>query len=202
MGLFGRKKDAFDPNGPLRLWMSDGEYGQIRAILESVRPKAVVEWGSGGSTKFFLADHPFIERYVSVEHDGAWVDKVRGEVEDPRLEYHLVEPDVPCPAFDWHKPKERAWFKAWKARAETDPSVMASYIAKPSTLLESCDLAFVDGRARSFCIREGFRLLRPGGVVVLHDAEREEYHAAMNGCGRAVFLPGWELGQVAMVRKG
>lgn len=199
MGLFSKKKNQDDQG--LRLWMSDAEYGQIRAVVETLKPRVVVEWGSGGSTKHVLADHPFIERYISIEHDAAWVDKVRGEVTDPRLEYHLVEPDIACPEFDWHKPKERAWFKAWKARAENDAEVMASYVAKPATLTDSCDLVFVDGRARTFCIREGYRMLRPGGMVVLHDAERVEYHGALHECGKPVFLGGWDMGQVAILRK-
>lgn len=42
----------------------------------------------------------------------------------------------------------------------------------PATLGTSFDFVRVDGRARSLCVREGFELLRPGGVLVMQDAQR------------------------------
>ena len=181
--------------------MTEAEFGQIRAVLETLRPTRCIEWGSGGSTRFFLEDHPFIERYVSVEHSPEWGAKVRKEVTDPRLEYFVVPPDIACPEHDWHKPAERQWLKDWRLRAERDPEVFAAYVAKPATVIDEADFVFVDGRARAFCIREGFRLLRPGGVLILHDAEREYYHQALRDCATPVFLGGWEDGQVAILRK-
>ena len=41
-----------------------------------------------------------------------------------------------------------------------------------ATLGTSFDFVRVDGRARSLCVREGFELLRPGGVLAMHDAHR------------------------------
>jgi hypothetical protein len=192
---------TFDPDAPLALWMSDAEYGQIRAVLATLRPKRCVEWGSGGSTRFFLEHHPFIERYISIEHNPEWGAKVTREVQDPRLEFFVVPPDIPCRPYNWDKPKERQWLKDWRLRAETDPTVMAAYIAKPATVIDTIDFAFIDGRARTFCAAEAFRMLRPGGVLMVHDAEREEYHAMLHSLGDALFLGGWSDGQLAMVRK-
>ena len=41
------------------------------------------------------------------------------------------------------------------------------------------DFVLVDGRARRFCIREGFQLLRDGGLLLLHDSQRTDYHDAL-----------------------
>jgi hypothetical protein len=60
----------------------------------------------------------------------------------------------------------------------------------------------VDGRARCFCLKEGFDLLRPGGVIVLHDAQRADYHDAVKSLGEAIFLEPWKQGQICLVRKG
>ena len=38
-------------------------------------------------------------------------------------------------------------------------------------------------------------------VLVLHDAQREQYHAAMHACGTPHFLIPFTQGQIAMVRK-
>ena len=38
------------------------------------------------------------------------------------------------------------------------------------------DLIFVDGRRRVDCLRTALKLIRDDGVVILHDAERNEYN--------------------------
>jgi hypothetical protein len=200
MGIFSRKH-SWDENAPLTLWMADAEYGQIQAILKTLRPRTCVEWGSGGSTRFFLADHPFIERYISVEHDVTWSHRVRREVQDPRLEYFAIAPDVAAPVYDPNSRSGRKLHSEWRARAEQDSTVLATYVGTPATVTDSCDFAFVDGAARSFCIREGWRMLRSGGVLVLHDAQRPDYTAALHDCGTPTMLPGWSQGQVAMLVK-
>ena len=86
--------------------------------------------------------------------------------------------------------------------AETDASLLRSYVEFPASLGQSFDFVLVDGRARCFCMKAGFSLLRPGGVMVLHDAQRVEYHATAKSLGRAVFLEPWKQGQICLVRKG
>jgi len=40
---------------------------------------------------------------------------------------------------------------------------------------EKFDMIFVDGRNRVSCLRKALDLVKDDGVVILHDAEREEY---------------------------
>lgn len=190
---FGKKKDEEG----LSVYMAQVEFGQLLGIVGMLQPKRVLEWGSGGSTKALLENFSCIESYVSIEHDAPWYEKVRQQVTDPRLQLHLSEPDQPLGKVK--PPKEERY--AWNLRAEVEPEVMAKYIALPGTLGKQFDFVLVDGRARSFCIHAGFSLLVPGGALVLHDAQREEYHAALRAVGQPLFLTPWEEGQICLVKK-
>ena len=182
---------------PLPVYMDEVEFSQLLAIVESVGPRILIEWGSGGSTRALLERVPSIERYISIEHHGGWVENVAKHVDDARLELHHVAPDIEMPPQD----ASRDQIIAWDKRCEDEASAMATYVGFPRTQNVTPDLVLVDGRARVHCIREGFELLRPGGVLVLHDAQREAYHGALKACGHAVFLEPFKGGQVALVRK-
>ncbi len=190
----------------LPVWMHPIELSQVRAIVQSLAPRRVLEWGAGGSTRAMLEEGAFIQRYVSIEHNRQWYELVRDKVRDPRLELRLVEPSEPEPKLleqgsAAERKARREAITAWRLRAERDLALMRAYVELPASLGETFDFVLVDGRARSFCIRTGFSLLRPGGVLVLHDAQRPEYHEAMHAIGRAIFLEPWEQGQVCFVRK-
>ena len=43
------------------------------------------------------------------------------------------------------------------------------------------DIIFVDGRNRSQCLKNAKKLLKKGGVVLLHDAQRKRYQEGMEG---------------------
>ena len=58
------------------------------AIFEQHHPKLVVEWGSGGSTVRF-SEHATIERWVSIEHDPAWVERVSASVSAKVVVHHV-----------------------------------------------------------------------------------------------------------------
>lgn len=181
----------------LRVWMDDAEWSQLLAVMFTLQPRHGLEWGSGGSTRALLAACPFIERWVSVEHHRPWYQRVRASIDDPRLSLHHAPPDVAMPTDD----ADEQAHVAWNASAEQDVSVLQSYVAWPATLGLVFDLVLVDGRARCHCIPEGFRLLRPGGVLVLHDAQRPAYHAALHACGTPHFLKPFSQGQIALLRK-
>lgn len=181
----------------LPVYMHPIELSQLLAIFHALGPRCVLEWGAGGSTRALLEQDSIVERYVSVEHHRAWFEKVRSIVSDPRLTLAHVPPDKPIGV---ESPTQRQ-IEAWDAWAEQDASVLSAYVGFPRTLGLSFDLVLVDGRARCFCMREGFGLLRPGGVLVLHDAQRTQYHEALRSLGKAIFLEPWEQGQIALVRK-
>lgn len=180
----------------LPVYMHPVELSQLTAIVEALAPQRCLEWGSGGSTREMLERFPFIEHYVSVEHHGEWAERVRSLVQDPRLQLHHVPADQPLAAGASRKEQI-----AWDAEAERNPELLRSYVERPASLGQPFDFVLVDGRARCFCLRAGFELLRSGGVIVLHDAQRTEYHETVRALGRAVFLEPWHQGQVCLVRK-
>lgn len=190
---FRKKKPASE----FGVYMAPVEFSQLLAVLVAVEPRSVLEWGAGGGTIAILERCPFIETYVSIEHNADWYAEVQGRIRDDRLSLHLCKPDEPL-ANDKPTREERI---AWDARAEVDPALMHTYVHLPETLGKKFDFVLVDGRARCFCLATGFALLRPGGVLVLHDAQREEYHAALNALATPTFLEPWEQGQLCVIRK-
>lgn len=43
------------------------------------------------------------------------------------------------------------------------------------------DVIYIDGRNRVKCLQSAKKLLKPGGIVLLHDAQRGKYHAGFEG---------------------
>ena len=182
-------------------WMADIELSQLQAVLAALGPRTGVEWGAGGSTRWVLEHVPTIERYTSIEHDGQWHGKVAAELDDPRLDLHHVAPNVASPGSTWSNRREQRAILAWRDGCEDDPSWMADYVARPRAAgVADVDFVLVDGRARIYCIAEGFDLLRPGGVLVVHDGQRERYRDTLRALG-AVFLEPYRQGQIVVVRK-
>jgi hypothetical protein len=181
----------------LSVYMDPIEFSQLVSAIEARAPKTFLEWGCGGSTKALLEHFPFIERFVSVEHDPRWHSEVSARITDPRLDLHLVEANIAPP----DATAKREASIAWSSRAESDHHVMRDYVTFPRSLGMRFDFILVDGRARNFCMMEGYDLLASGGVLALHDAQRGAYHATLATLGRARFLTPWKQGQLCLLRK-
>jgi hypothetical protein len=194
---------AGDPELPAA--MHPIEFSQLEAVLETLAPRRVVEWGSGGSTRAFPLRFPCIERWVSVEHNRAWHERVRSKVDDPRvvLELRLPVASDPEPEmFDSAGGPTRPDYVQWAQRCEDDASILAAYVECAREHFDTVDLAFVDGRARRHCIALGFSLLREGGMLVVHDAQRDIYRDALTRLGPTPrWLDPWVAGQVCLVKK-
>lgn len=137
-----------------------------------------VEWGSGRSTRWLVQR---VGRLTSMEHDEAWYWEVHGALPKTAaghdVSYHLVPCDL---------------------RRSDDP-VAHPYI--DDVLAEipegGLDFALVDGVARLGCLRRVLDHIKPGGVVILDNAER--YFPNRRGgefttvhSQRAEVAPGWE----------
>jgi len=192
---------AGPPDMPV--WMHPIEFSQVRAVLYAVDPRAMVEWGSGGSSRAWLHALPGLERLVSVEHHVTWGERVRESIDDPRFTLDLQPPPEHDPEPE-HRPGDKttaAAHRAWCIRCEDDPALMAHYVRAPRSAGVAFDVALVDGRARTHCLREAFERVRPGGVVILHDAQRSEYQPTVEALGGGLFLEPWVQGQVCLMRR-
>jgi SAM-dependent methyltransferase len=114
-----------------------------------------IEWGSGRSTAWLASR---VGRLVSIEHDLGWYRKTADELARRHLEnveYVLAEladgaggPDHP-----------------YVAAARKAPAGEVSFV-------------LVDGLLRDHCAKLAMELLRPGGLLVIDDAQRYLPHAS------------------------
>ncbi|RZI96474.1 MAG: hypothetical protein EOO67_00140 [Microbacterium sp.] len=112
---------------------------------------AAIEWGSGGTTLWLSRR---IASLVSVEGVRAWHDELAARLRadgvtnvDLRL--------VPVDELGYETPEHEAAYVA----------------AGPEIAEGSLGLAFVDGEYRDHCALRALTLLRPGGLLVLDNAE-------------------------------
>lgn len=126
------------------------KYREIRLIEElliNIKPKRVLEFGSGYSTFYFndfLSKNNIHTRWLSIESDEAWFSYVIDKKSDNAS--ILYEPNLD------------------------------KYAYYPAKLKNSYDVVLVDGRVRKKCIVESFNYLSENGVLILHDANRSYYY--------------------------
>ncbi len=185
----------------LPVYMHPIEFGQLAAILRTLAPVRSLEWGTGGSTAAILATCPSIKTQVSIEHHPQWYEKVKDTVVDSRLHLHCVPGAEPEPEFPGKGKERKKAFYAWTLRGEQEPELFADYVGFPATLGMTYQFVLVDGRARIHCMKAGYELLEPGGVLVVHDAERTEYQTTIASFPDHVFLEPWVQGQVCLIHK-
>jgi precorrin-6B methylase 2 len=139
----------------------------LRAYL---RPgMRVFEYGSGGSTVFFASR---TAQVVSVEHDTAWYARTEERLRALELTnctYVLQPPEAGADA-RFSSTDDRYRGMNFEAYVRT----IAAY---PD---HDFDLVSVDGRSRVACVLEALPKVRKGGFLLLDDAYRDEYSAAMD----------------------
>ena len=150
-------------------WRQPGYYFQGRPwfvheailYLESIIEPGMVafEWGSGSSTLWLAVDLQ-VTMVVSIEHDQEWYAKTRNELA-PFIVPHCI-----------------TYLAALGGDYE------ARILRFPDAYF---DLVIVDGRNRAACIANAAAKVKPGGLLVLDNSEREQYQAAV-----AAHLGGWE----------
>lgn len=69
--------------------MADIEVEIINKIIEDIRPKICLEFGSGYSTIYWTNKFNFIEKWVSIEHDKTWYDRIF-KLKNDKVELKLV----------------------------------------------------------------------------------------------------------------
>jgi len=79
---------------------------QRKAILETLPPnKTMLEWGSGGSTIWFLENMLDNQTLISIEHDPMWAEKVKQTAEkiNYKCKWHLIVPQIDQKIIDHHR---------------------------------------------------------------------------------------------------
>lgn len=145
--------------------MWDKDIAAFESILQAHGKHIdVLEWGSGGSTVYFtrfLQSKGISYTWISVEYNKVWYEKISNMLKDDK--------NVSIALFD-----------VGNTNVKQPDIPMDEYVAYPSTLGGKYDVILVDGRKRRRCLLEASKILKPGGVVLLHDARRTYYHSAFS----------------------
>lgn len=170
------------PLGDMQPWI---QFAARDALVARLPPTpSVLEFGSGGSTLFWLCLGASV---ISVEHDDAWARDVREEVsrsfgEGARFEQRVVPPD-PLP-----QDAPISDLTAMSTDEAYSGMTFDRYVRAAGDLRpHSIDLLLVDGRARSATLLANADTVKPGGILILDNSERSEYQNAM----RALEARGW-----------
>ena len=147
-------------------WMKSKEFDIIKEILLRLDPAECFEWGSGMSTLVFPRLAGRLQSWTSIEHNKEWFEFISRKNQEPKVTLELVLPDNQD--FKIHDGKS-------KVLVEGSYDDFRTYVDYPRTLNRLFDFIFIDGRARRFCLRTAFDLIKDNGVVVVHDANRDDY---------------------------
>ncbi len=136
----------------------------------------VFEYGGGGSTLFFCKRAGFV---ATVEHDGQWFDILTQKVKDKNIRNWegFFRPGEPVTDGSPPRPSDPNAFRSGGKGFENQQfEKYAQAITHYAPA--SFDLILVDGRARPSCIREALPYLKPGGLLVIDNADRAYYTTA------------------------
>ncbi|WP_078381386.1 O-methyltransferase [Sutcliffiella halmapala] len=119
----------------------------LRKWLREIKPKKILEYGPGYSTKIMLQECPDAQ-ITSIEHHIKWYEKAKKQF---GKKINLV----------FEKTSGyKSHYACWPLMQNKVPEY---------------DLIFIDGRRRVECLAVGLEVLNTNGVIILHDAERKEY---------------------------
>ncbi|MEB3343448.1 sulfotransferase domain-containing protein [Okeania sp.] len=121
------------------------------------KPDAKVLEFGSGASTIWLSK--LTKNLTSIEHDGRWFQQVKNQ----------IETQTDCNPVDF-----KLLPRPYHTICEKFPEA-------------SFDLIIVDGRDRMKCFEASIKLLKPGGIIVLDDAQRQKYQQAQD------LLKDWHL---------
>ncbi|MEQ9310352.1 MAG: hypothetical protein RLN90_12935 [Balneolaceae bacterium] len=149
-------------------WMRYREIELIKDLILNINPNNVLEWGAGTGTEFFTNYIAKDSKWVSIEHNEEWAESVAKRNKKPNVSIQFKGPNSePTPGIYYGLVDytiNDGTYEDFKDYIEY-PAEHAPY-----------DLILIDGRARTECLKKSVDLLSSDGVVVLHDANRAQYH--------------------------
>lgn len=161
---FGPRRDPFTSDEP---WVTYPAIAWMERTL--TREMRGFEYGSGGSTLFFARR---VGEITAAEHDAGWAERVRAAAVAERMSNVRVMHR----AADSGPATSRMYLSGRLGLRGTNFETYARTIDGFDP--RSLDFVFVDGRARVACVAHAVRKVRPGGYVILDNAERKRYSAA------------------------
>jgi hypothetical protein len=153
-------------------WWTFGATHQVEEFLRQRGGMAsVFEYGPGAST-IWLSKRARSVTYV--EHDAGFAPIVKQLTLGAENVTGILLPPVLCKEKKPLCHSERKGFEGY----EFSPYVSAIRVAEGPF-----DLIVVDGRARSSCLYEAVRHLKPDGIILFDNSHRKRYRSAIVACG-------------------
>ncbi len=168
-------------------WISFEALDFVQGYLKERRDLRIFEYGSGGSTLFWL--NLEIDNCVSIEHDPDWFDVIRKRAtiyQNKALDYRLVLPELIAGNLDANDPANPEFYLS------TAPIFANHSFYRYATQIDEFpdayfDLILVDGRSRPACLVHSVPKVKPGGIIILDNADRDYYTAQT-----AIYLENFE----------
>jgi hypothetical protein len=149
-GSAARPDWDFEPM--LRKWLR--ELSRVKGgepTTQAPRALRVLEWGPGHSTEVIHDELGGFSTILSIEHQKSFADRAAAA--------HPYAQTIHAPVRDYGA---------------------SDYSVYPGLTGEALfDVIFVDGRRRAECLLMALDYLAPGGIVLLHDAQRPHYQPAV-----------------------
>jgi hypothetical protein len=143
-------------------------YAVVQQLRKTIKPGfKVFEYGAGGSTVFFLEQGCQV---VSVEHHETWFERVSEHVSEQNFQHWqgflcLPEPLSSDPEASYrsrHRDYRSASFKKYVCAIDQFAD-------------QSFDVILIDGRARNACFQAALKKLKPDGLLLWDNVERQQY---------------------------
>ncbi len=134
----------------------------------------VFEYGSGGSTLFWLHEGADC---ISIEHDPQWFSVIRQYIVGRQsVDYRLVPPEP----LEFKEPSINRNVADPYSYLSSDANASGYTFRRYVTQIDEFsddyfDIVMIDGRARPSCIMHSVRKVKPGGLIILDNADRSYY---------------------------
>lgn len=144
--------------------MKQREKRIFEEIITNLKPKNILEWGSGYSTLYFPKLISETSNWTAIEHNKEWYNILKPQNKRNNVSIELIK----------HNPN-------WKDNdIDGTYNDFKEYIEYPLKLKKKFELIIVDGRSRRNCLEATKKLLTKNGIVILHDANRDYYYKNLN----------------------
>jgi len=160
-------------------WITILAKNYIEKYLSAKQKSAVkvFEYGSGGSSLFFLK---YAAEVHSVEHDENWFKLVQNKVRSKEIKGwtgYLALPEINENEEKLNAENPHHYY------TKAEPFLNSNFKKYVSTIDqfsdENFDIVLVDGRSRPACIMHSMSKVKKGGLLILDNAERQ-YYAPQN----------------------
>ena len=138
----------------------------------SLLHKRVFEFGSGGSTFFWVSQGA---QLISIEHDDRWYEVVQSLLlsKGVRCAYRLVRPNPRNDGIELDPANPDQYGSAdLSFKNNSFQSYCQTIDSEPD---QSFDVVLVDGRARPSCLKHAYRKVKVGGHLILDNSDRAYY---------------------------